>query len=119
MLSTTSYGPYVVTQLMFKGAIDRFLFEAEHHVKIMKDIHEKKYKRQLSCLLPFGNDITIGIPLIQAKLIQFTGNLFPTMVKIEDVATFLVCNFEDRPHGLTFSLPIMWIIFSCSFNKRS
>lgn len=48
-------------------------------------------------LFPLGDQITICIALIQAKLIQLLRDGISSVIQIVDVSTFLVRNLEDRP----------------------
>lgn len=66
-------------------------------------------------LFPLCDQITISIPLIQTKFIQLLRDFLPPVVQIINVAALLMCNSKYRPKCLTFSLPIMCIIFSYKF----
>jgi hypothetical protein len=70
----------------------------------------------ITWFLPFSNQIFISMSLFKAKLVQFLGDLFSTIVEIINVAALLMWDAKDWPQCLTLALPIMRIIFSCIFN---
>ena len=48
-------------------------------------------------LLPFGNEVTICVALVQAELIELFRYLLPAVIKVIDIATPLMREFEDWP----------------------
>jgi hypothetical protein len=67
----------------------------------------------ITWFLPFSNQIFISMTLFQAKLVQFLGDLFSTIVEIINIAALLMWDAKDGPQCLALALPVMRIIFSC------
>ena len=75
---------------------------------------EHKVKKEGSYLFPLGNEVTISIALVQAELVELFRYLLPAVIKVINIATPLMREFEDWPQGFTLSLAIMFIHLSCT-----
>ena len=64
-------------------------------------------------LFPFGNEAAVCVALVQAELVELFRYLVPAVIKVIDIATPLMREFEDWPQGFTLSLAIMFIHLSC------
>jgi len=58
-------------------------------------------------LLPLCDQVCVSVLLFDAKVVQFSGNGFSPVEKVEDVTRFLVMNFENWPQGFHFSLALV------------
>lgn len=68
----------------------------------------------IALLLPLGNQVFVSIALLDAVLIELSADCFPLVEEIKDVTCFLVVDPEDRPEGLHFPLPFVWLCLSFS-----
>lgn len=68
----------------------------------------------IALFAPLGNQVLVRNLLLEAVIIQFSADSFPSVEKVVNIPRSLMVNAEDGPEGLDLPLALMRLRFSFS-----
>ena len=70
-------------------------------------------------LLPLGDEIGIGVALLDAEIVEFLADSPSFVIQVVDVARPLVVQLENGPLRFNLPLPLMALVLSCHRERDS
>ena len=68
----------------------------------------------VAIFLPLGDQVLVGVLLLEQIVVQFLGNLLLLVVQLVDVSRALVVDFEDFPDAFDLALAVVRLVFDVS-----